>query len=440
MNTLDAQHDSSRPSRASVRRSWIFPVQQSWWWVLLAALLCYQGWLRGVNLVALLGSLMLGLWVVNGFWVYLRRLKRLKVSRAIDGPVFAGEPVTVTLELANPTRRIQPAVRVEDHGRNHRIAWFVPRLERGETQRHRQETTLLRRGKYAWPELRLSTGYPFGLFRRTVRFAADETTIVLPRLGKLHQGRLRRLLWYWPRLVHATQRPRRRHPVAQTDFYGLREFRPGDSPRWIHWRTSARVGELMVREFEEPPLDNLTVIVDPWLPEAASALQSKWDEVRRANQTLIEMLLASGPPPPPEKRRAKEAALARKEEPFRVPLERLETALSLAATIAWLWHRQPGAEVAVAVSDAAAGVHVIDNAAGSVVPLLEALAVVEGGPVADTAALLDRLATQPLPPGPLLLVTTRTTDLADRIAARLDRHVAVVDVSQPSLDDLFEKP
>ena len=49
----------------------------------------------------------------------------------------------------------------------------------------------------------------------------------------------------------------RRHPAAQTDFHGLRTFQPADSPRWIHWRTSARRGELMVKEFEETPTDNL---------------------------------------------------------------------------------------------------------------------------------------------------------------------------------------
>ena len=41
-------------------------------------------------------------------------------------------------------------------------------------------------------------------------------------------------------------------------------FRPGDSRRHIHWRTTARRGTLMVREFEDWPSDNLILLVDPW--------------------------------------------------------------------------------------------------------------------------------------------------------------------------------
>src|SRR5262249_49364986 len=58
------------------------------------------------------------------------------------------------------------------------------------------------------------------------------------------------------------RRPRR-HPTAQAEFHGLRAFRSGDSPRWIHWRTSARCGELMVREFEDVPPDHLVLVVEP---------------------------------------------------------------------------------------------------------------------------------------------------------------------------------
>ena len=47
------------------------------------------------------------------------------------------------------------------------------------------------------------------------------------------------------------------------NVHGLRQFRAGDSPRWIHWRTTARRGELMIREFEDMPNDHLVLIVDP---------------------------------------------------------------------------------------------------------------------------------------------------------------------------------
>jgi uncharacterized protein (DUF58 family) len=48
-----------------------------------------------------------------------------------------------------------------------------------------------------------------------------------------------------------------------TDLYGVREYRSGDSLRRIHWKTSARRGELVVREFEPPGLKVLALLLDP---------------------------------------------------------------------------------------------------------------------------------------------------------------------------------
>src|SRR5439155_16399434 len=109
----------------------------------------------------------------------------------------------------------------------------------------------------------LTTGYPLALVQLTRRLGQAADLIVFPKLGQLQRGRLRRFLaQHSPSLGQARAFPRR-HPGAQTEFHGLRTFRPGDSPRWIHWRTSARRGELMVREFEDTPNDHLVLVVEP---------------------------------------------------------------------------------------------------------------------------------------------------------------------------------
>jgi uncharacterized protein (DUF58 family) len=47
----------------------------------------------------------------------------------------------------------------------------------------------------------------------------------------------------------------------------LREWRPGDSQRWIHWRTSAKLGSLAVRQFEQQRNRDLTLVLDLWQPD-----------------------------------------------------------------------------------------------------------------------------------------------------------------------------
>ena len=59
----------------------------------------------------------------------------------------------------------------------------------------------------------------------------------------------------------ATTTARRNGPV-EGDFFGLREWQTGDSPKWIHWRTTARIGQLAVRQFEQHRRFDTCILVD----------------------------------------------------------------------------------------------------------------------------------------------------------------------------------
>jgi uncharacterized protein (DUF58 family) len=78
-----------------------------------------------------------------------------------------------------------------------------------------------------------------------------------------------------------------------TDLYGVREYRAGDPLRRIHWRTSARRGELVVREFEPPGLRVLALLLDPEPASRAAADQlarlaasEAWDCYRAGGRVL----------------------------------------------------------------------------------------------------------------------------------------------------------
>src|SRR5262249_46220176 len=148
---------------------------------------------------------------------------------------------------------------------------------------------------------------------------------------RLHGGRLRRFLRPAAVLADRLGRGGRRHASARTEFHALRAFRSGDSPRWIHWRTSARRGELMVREFEAPPTDDLIIVLDPYAP--------------------------GGPPQDAD----------------------LEAAVSLVATICWARCRQKGDRLALVITGTNATV--LDGVSGPehAMRLLECLAVVGPG-------------------------------------------------------------
>jgi len=58
-----------------------------------------------------------------------------------------------------------------------------------------------------------------------------------------------------------------RYQGTSDEFYALREYHPGDNPRYIHWKRSARMGRLVVREMSQYSPNRLTVILDTFLPE-----------------------------------------------------------------------------------------------------------------------------------------------------------------------------
>src|SRR6185312_2211555 len=62
----------------------------------------------------------------------------------------------------------------------------------------------------------------------------------------------------------------RRATADLADVRGVRPYRPGDSIRAIHWRSSARRRALMVREYDAAPSPDLVLVVEPWLPDDAS--------------------------------------------------------------------------------------------------------------------------------------------------------------------------
>ncbi len=209
---------------------------------------------------------------------------------------------------------------------------------------------------------------------------------MLPQTGRLHRGLFRRRLWSATADPDRRRRQPRRHPAAQDQFHGLRPFRAGDNPRAVHWRTSARRGEWMVREFEDLPGDNLLLVFDPTL--------------------LSDDGLESF---------------------SRERLDDFEAAVSLAGTVAAEWRGDRGGRLIAVV--AGENPEVLDGPAGPVHArrVLERLAVVE--PTASASAAGPRRLAGPGGGGiavrtAVVVVGARQSRLADALHQALQRPVA----------------
>jgi uncharacterized protein (DUF58 family) len=189
----------------------------------------------GNNLLFLLLGAMLGFITLSG-WLSEQMLRGWRCAAAPPARITAGEPARVTYELATASAASPPSPwRWARRGRPAR-AW-IPAWSPAADGRGAGEREWERRGVYPLETVTLATSFPFGLFRK-------ERDVELPRRGVV-----------WPRADRPVREPRPgasapappgERPAgpagARGEFRALRPFRPGDDPRDVHWRTTARAG------------------------------------------------------------------------------------------------------------------------------------------------------------------------------------------------------
>jgi uncharacterized protein (DUF58 family) len=167
---------------------------------------------------------------------------------------------------------------------------FVPRLEAGEELGLKVPRLFPRRGVHrgGWVELRC--GGRLGLASSLRRVEMDAEVVVLPRYEELPG------LPGMEGMLSPRQPRRERRPSGHsTDFYGVREYRRGDPLRYVHWKASARLGRLVVREFEREEGDALGVLVfNPRGCEAGPPGDSLLDNAARLAASLVRCALRQG--------------------------------------------------------------------------------------------------------------------------------------------------
>lgn len=233
--------------------------------------------MRQINLMLILAGMLLGPLIYN--WRLTRRaLQKVHIRRLVPQAVCAGDLVVVQLEVVNLSKRSSLyALRLVDHitplgpvlkGETWDVPLFVPYLAPGEKSVLSYEGRIEYRGRYQFGPLVVATHFPFGLTERRLTIPLEDQLTVFPRMGKLTRK------WHTRRREEFEGAPGRsqRQSRLSHEFYGVRGWQHGDSLRWIHWRSSARHGKLVVRQFCRPRNRDVALIVDLY---SESALEDK---------------------------------------------------------------------------------------------------------------------------------------------------------------------
>jgi|GEM_PF-2445733 len=245
---------------------WIRPGKATALWILVAGLLILIGWAKTINLVLLLGYLLLALLVMSA-WTARRALTTVDVCRSAIPPLFAGEQGFSQIEICQRSGG-HVSYELHDLSQNPPGGWFLGELPSGKTVTLTSPIAWRRRGVFPVPPLRLDCDYPYGIIRWQRLIPGQDELLILPALGRVNVEELKRWLLRTFAWEGWALRSSRRSRGGLGDVRGVRPFRPGDPIRDIHWKTTARRRQLMVREYDQSQPFHLQVLLDPWVPES----------------------------------------------------------------------------------------------------------------------------------------------------------------------------
>jgi uncharacterized protein (DUF58 family) len=211
----------------------------------------------GIDLLYYLSYLVLFVGVT--MWIVSRQtLEGLTVKRQI-GQAYAhlGDTIELRYELFNAHRfgKLWLEIFEESNWPEH-LPGRVLSIAGQKDRKWKVLVRALRRGRFQLGPIVLRSGDPFGLFSTEVRVDAPALILVYPKVLPL-------LHWQLPgSQLEGGVLTGQRSLQATSMVMGIREYRPGDSYKSIHWRSSARHRTLQVKEFELDRTADLWIYLD----------------------------------------------------------------------------------------------------------------------------------------------------------------------------------
>jgi uncharacterized protein (DUF58 family) len=237
-------------------------------WILGTLMLLVLGLVLQLSLLVYAMYVLLGILLLSRFFTRAWT-EKIVVNRQISGDVFEiGESTQVMVEVENRGPLTVPWLIIEDSlpreamtQMPHRIRvegdrLEMTRLKRGEVKTLEYTVTFLMRGYYQMGPMQLETGDVFGLHRRFRVVGEPHFALVLPKVLPLQGYNL------------ASRRPlgeiRVVHRLFEdpTRLAGVRPYQQGDPLNRIHWRATARTGQIHSRIYETSRVAGATFLLD----------------------------------------------------------------------------------------------------------------------------------------------------------------------------------
>jgi uncharacterized protein (DUF58 family) len=207
-------------------------------------------------------------------------LRGLKVRRVVPASVTCGEECRIEIWLRNERRSTKQYGLVVEEDLEEKTGIFFPSVGPGQTVGGSFTLTFEKRGEAKLKQLTVRSSFPLGLVEKVSQVEFEATILVLPKIYPLAS----RVLDDIKSSGSQQGRPSMLGPERWDMIRNLRDYRPGDQLRNVHWKSSARRNQLTVKEYERPRPQRLLFILfgpkelddDAW--EAAVTLTASFLE------------------------------------------------------------------------------------------------------------------------------------------------------------------
>ena len=243
----------------------------------------------GNNLLYLILAMCCSFIAVSGV---LSEMSLKKLSIQGEGPayLYAQEPGSLKVKLTNH-KKWAPSYSIRVKGaKSHQSFFLEPEpyfffIPSGETIEQPVLLTAQKRGHLKITNCRLATRFPFGFFYKTKTIPLQLEMVIFPAIRPV-------------KLPEQSEAGLEGGGIVQPkgdELYAIREFQPGDSLSSVHWKSSAKTGNLRVKEFQSQGLQNYTVFLTLTDPATNQLVQEEVLEERVSEAaSLIYHLIQRG--------------------------------------------------------------------------------------------------------------------------------------------------
>ena len=241
-------------------------------WIYLAGiiLVALAALNTGNNLLFLILSSLVAIVLMSGILSSIT-LSGIEMRLLLPEHIFAGQPVRAVVELENAKLTLPSfSLRVEAARTKGSSAVamletpvYFPYLPKNDRVQQVVPMLFPRRGVYRQEAFRIVTRFPFGFLQKARHLNLKKEAMVYPSVEPTEE-----YLDILPGLQGALESLVK---GRGQDLYALRDYLPTDSARHVHWKASARLGSLMVREFTREDESRILLVLDPHVSAAESS-------------------------------------------------------------------------------------------------------------------------------------------------------------------------